>query len=111
MSDYYELGAANDRISELRPLLSALRDDRDAIAAAQARLQQLATAEEVDRAELEREREAVTAIVDSETGEAVVDAAVEVVAPDGSVVRDETLSMVEADGTVTGLAEDIEEST
>jgi len=54
--------------------------------------------------------EAITAIVDEETGEALVDAAVEVVAPDGSVVRDETLSMVEADGTVTVLAEDIEES-
>ena len=63
MSDYYELGAANDRIAELRPLLSALRDDRDAIAAAQVRLKRLASADETDRAEFERERDEVTAIV------------------------------------------------
>ena len=63
MTSYYELGAANDRIAELRPLLTALREDRDAIAAAQARLRRLASADEPDRAELEREREAVTVIV------------------------------------------------
>ena len=63
MTSYYELGAANDRIAELRPLLAALREDRDAIAAAQARLRRLASADEPDRAELEQEREAVTVIV------------------------------------------------
>ena len=63
MSSYYELGAANDRIVELRPLLTALREDRDAIAAAQARLRRLAAGDEPDRAELEREREAVTVVV------------------------------------------------
>jgi hypothetical protein len=41
VTSYYDLGAANDRIGELRPLLHALRDDRDAIAAAQLRLQRL----------------------------------------------------------------------
>ena len=60
MTSYYELGAANDRIAELRPLLAALREDRDAIASAQVRLRRLAASDEPDRAELEREREAVT---------------------------------------------------
>jgi hypothetical protein len=63
VSSYYELGAANDRIAELRPLLAALREDRDAIASAQVRLRRLAASDEPDRAELEREREAVTVVV------------------------------------------------
>ncbi|MGD8486328.1 MAG: DUF2203 domain-containing protein [Chloroflexota bacterium] len=63
MTSYYELDAANDRVAELRPLLSRLRDDRDAVAAAQLRLQQLASTEDADRADLEREREAIVAIV------------------------------------------------
>ncbi len=63
VTTYYELDDANGRIAELRPLLYGLRDDRDAVAAAQLRLQQLAAGEEIDRAELERERDAVTAIV------------------------------------------------
>jgi len=41
MSDFYDLGAANDRIVELRPLLEALRADRDAVAETQHRLEQL----------------------------------------------------------------------
>ena len=63
MTSYYELGAANDRVVELRPLLTTLRDDRDAIAAAQARLQRLAASEDPDGGQLEREREEMTAIV------------------------------------------------
>ena len=63
LTSYYELGAANDRVLELRPLLTTLRDDRDAIAAAQARLQRLAASEDPDRGQLEREREEMTAIV------------------------------------------------
>jgi hypothetical protein len=63
VTSYYELDAANDRVAELRPLLSRLRDDRDAVAAAQLRLQQLASTEDADRADLEREREAIVAIV------------------------------------------------
>ena len=61
MTSYYELGAANDRVVELRPLLTTLRDDRDAIAAAQARLQRLAASEDPDGGQ--REREEMTAIV------------------------------------------------
>ena len=41
MAGYYDLGAANARVNELRPLLVALRDDRDAIATAQQELEQL----------------------------------------------------------------------
>jgi len=62
VTSYYELGAANDRLGELRPLLSGLRDDRDAIAAAQLRLKQLQGGDG-DRARLEREHEQMTAIV------------------------------------------------
>lgn len=63
MSDYYELGAANKRVIELRPLLAALRDDRDAIARTQSRLRELADTDAPDRALLERERQEMTAIV------------------------------------------------
>ena len=63
MSDYYELGAANERVTELRPLLAALRDDRDAIARTQSRLRELADTDAPDRALLERERQEMTAIV------------------------------------------------
>jgi hypothetical protein len=63
VSDYYELGAANKRVTELRPLLAALRDDRDAIARTQSRLRELADTDAPDRALLERERQEMTAIV------------------------------------------------
>ena len=63
MTSYYELGAANDRVVELRPLLPTLRDDRDASAAAQARLQRRAASEDPAGGQLEREREEMTAIV------------------------------------------------
>ena len=56
----------DDRVAQLRPLLSTLRDDRDAIAATQLRLGQLGAhvAEgDGDRAQLEREQERVTEIV------------------------------------------------
>lgn len=35
MARYYDLGAANARLEELRPLLERLRDDRDAVAGVQ----------------------------------------------------------------------------
>jgi hypothetical protein len=35
---YYDIEDANERLTELRPLLEQLRDDRDAVAAAQAEL-------------------------------------------------------------------------
>jgi hypothetical protein len=38
---YYDLDAANDRLSELRPLLESLRDERDAIVVEQARIESL----------------------------------------------------------------------
>jgi hypothetical protein len=67
VTSYYDLGAANDRIGELRPLLHALRDDRDAIAAAQLRLQRLqddgSSGDEEQRARLEAEQERVAEIV------------------------------------------------
>lgn len=41
MSQFYDLGAANDRVVELRPLLEALRADREIVAETQRRLEQL----------------------------------------------------------------------
>ena len=38
MARYYDIDAANARVAEVRPLLQQLRDDRDAIARAQAEL-------------------------------------------------------------------------
>ena len=63
VTSYYELGAANDRVAELRPLLAGLREDRDAIVRAQVRLKELAAAEAPDRAQLEYEREEMAATV------------------------------------------------
>ncbi|MEA2026446.1 MAG: DUF2203 domain-containing protein [Chloroflexota bacterium] len=65
MTSYYDLGAANDRVGEVRPLLSALRDDRDAIGAAQLRLKQLGTggADADQHAQLKNEQEQMTVIV------------------------------------------------
>ena len=42
VSSYYDLGAANERVGELRPLLAGLRDDRDAVAAARSAPDELA---------------------------------------------------------------------
>lgn len=41
MSHFYDLGAANDRLVELRPLLETLRSDREIVAETQRRLEQL----------------------------------------------------------------------
>jgi len=65
VTSYYDLDAANDRVGEVRPLLTALRDDRDAIGAAQLRLKQLgAGGDDADqRAQLAKEQEQMTVIV------------------------------------------------
>lgn len=69
MTSYYDLAAANARVHELRPLLAALRDDRDAIAASQRRVRQLAAdasqnlAEAERAAQLEHEQEQMTVTV------------------------------------------------
>ncbi len=69
MTSYYDLATANERVNELRPLLAALRDDRDSIAASQRRVRLLAAdgsanlAEEERAAQLEREREQMTETV------------------------------------------------
>lgn len=67
MTSYYDLATANERVRELRPLLSALRDDRDAVAAAQLRLTQSGAEDGADEAEgqarLEHERQQLTDIV------------------------------------------------
>ena len=63
MTDYYDIDAANARLTELRPLLSALRDARDEVAAGQLRLAELASAEDADPALIAREQEGMTVTV------------------------------------------------
>jgi hypothetical protein len=67
VTSYYDLGAANERLAELRPLLSALREDRDEVAAGQARLSRIrgedGTAVHDGQTDLERESAALYAIV------------------------------------------------
>jgi hypothetical protein len=65
VTDYYDLTAANERIGDLRPLLSALREDRNTIAVAQGRLEQLRDAADPDghRAELADEKQKMTTTV------------------------------------------------
>jgi len=41
MARYYDIDAANARVEELRPILEQLRDDRDAVAAANTDLRRL----------------------------------------------------------------------
>jgi hypothetical protein len=63
VTSYYDIDAANARLSELRPLLSALRDARDEVAAGQLRLAELASAEDADPALIAREQEGMTITV------------------------------------------------
>ena len=63
MTSYYDIDAANARLTELRPLLSALRDARDEVAAGQLRLAELASAEDADPALIAREQEGMTITV------------------------------------------------
>jgi hypothetical protein len=65
VSSYYDLDAANARIAELRPILAALRDAREAIAAGQPRLVELSRAPDTDPDLLAREQEAMTVTVQS----------------------------------------------
>jgi hypothetical protein len=60
---YFDLAAANDRVVELRPLLVALREDRDLVARTQRRLEHLRRADGDQHAALEREQEALMAAV------------------------------------------------
>lgn len=65
VTSYYDLTAASARIAELQPLLAGLLDDRDAIAAAQGRLEQLRAASDSGerQAELASEQQQMTAMV------------------------------------------------
>jgi hypothetical protein len=60
---WFDLSAANDRVAELRPLLMALRDDRDDVARSQARLQQHRDTGPEHRDELKGEQERLVVIV------------------------------------------------
>ena len=62
---YYDIDAANARISELRPVLEQLRDDRDAVAAAQRELARFrgSNGSSDHAAELERQELRIRGIV------------------------------------------------
>jgi hypothetical protein len=60
---YFDLSAANDRVTELRPLLLSLREDRDAVARSQRRLEQMRTEVGDHHVGLTREQEELTLIV------------------------------------------------
>ena len=63
MSTYYDIDTANARLEELRPLLAALRDARDEVAAGQLRLAKMHDASEADPEALLREQEGMTITV------------------------------------------------
>ena len=63
MTSYFDLSAANARVVDLRPLLFTLRDDRDAVARSQERLEHMRAAGGGDHAELEREQQQLTQVV------------------------------------------------
>lgn len=62
---YYDLDAANARITELRPVLERLRDDRDAVAAAQRELNRFreSNGSSDHAAELRRQEQRIRGIV------------------------------------------------
>jgi hypothetical protein len=60
---YFDLAAANDRVVELRPLLLALREDRDLVARTQQHLEHLRLADGDQHAVLEREHEVIVGAV------------------------------------------------
>ena len=63
MTSYFDLSAANARVVDLRPLLVALRDDRDAVARSQERLERMRASDDDQHAELAREQERLTLVV------------------------------------------------
>jgi hypothetical protein len=68
VATYFDLSDANARLVALRPLLVDLRDDRDAVAGSQRRLEQLRRDGGDHHAELEREQEEITRLVRRMTG-------------------------------------------
>ena len=60
---YYALADANERLGELRPLLDALRDDREVVAQVQRRLERLRAGNGDPRDEIARERDVLVAAV------------------------------------------------
>jgi hypothetical protein len=63
VTSYFDLSAANARVVDLRPLLVALRDDRDAVASSQERLERMRTSDDDQHTELAREQERLTLVV------------------------------------------------
>jgi hypothetical protein len=63
VTSYYDIDAANARLAELRPLLTALREARDEVAAGQLRLARLQAADDADPALVTLEQEGMTITV------------------------------------------------
>jgi hypothetical protein len=60
---YFDITAANERVVMLRPVLEALRDDRDTVARSQRRLEQLHSVDGGPLAEVEHEQAEVVSAV------------------------------------------------
>ena len=96
MTRYYDLAAANDRVAELQPVLTALRDDRDSIARSQLSLAQLRDAGGDHHAELEQEQERVVAVVHR------MEAAVRQIDAWGITLRDISTGLVDLPALANG---------
>ena len=95
---YYDLSAANARIDELRPLLEALRADRDSIAVAQRQLEQLrdASSNGKHKAELAERQQEMSVIIRR------MEAAVQQVDGWGITLRDIGTGLVDFPALVSG---------
>jgi len=95
---YYDLSAANARIVELRPLLETLRNDRDAVAQTQHRLEQLRqpSSNGEHQGELEQQREQMAATIKR------MEAAVRQIDGWGVTLRDIGSGLVDLPALVSG---------
>jgi hypothetical protein len=100
---YYDLAAADERIAELRPLLAALRDDREIVANGQRALERLSAgngdiraADGQLRADVARERDAIRAAL------ARMEAAVRQIDAWGVTLRDIGAGLVDFPALASG---------
>jgi hypothetical protein len=103
VTTYYDLAAADERIAELRPLLAALRDDREIVANGQRALERLRagngdirSADGQLRADVARERDAIRAAL------ARMEAAVRQIDAWGVTLRDIGAGLVDFPALASG---------
>lgn len=98
VTDYYDIAEANQRVVELRPVLDGLKDDRDAIVAAQGRLESLRDGDQGDgrAADLAKEQVQMTTTVRR------MEAAVRQIDAWGVMLRDIASGLVDFPALVNG---------